>query len=98
MRPTVYATDDRLIEGNNPAQGVYICADGDPPGQHWIAYSWTAVIIAEGILVCLSLYKEWENCRSDYRSGALSMLTRDSVLYFLAFVAHGTCRETRTDE
>ena len=66
---------------NNPAPGVFICADGDPPGEHWIAYYWTAVLSIEFVLLLLSLYKAWV-----YRNagnGLMRSLTKGSVIYFV---------------
>ena len=70
---------------NNPAPGVYICADGDPPGGHRLAFTWTPVLITESILLCLSLYRGWQNRKfGSGGSTVLRILTRDSVIYFLA--------------
>ena len=63
---------------------MYICADGDPKGGHWIAYYWTTVICTETILLTLSLYKGWQNRRTGYGGSVMRVLTRDSVLYFVA--------------
>ena len=63
---------------------MYICADGDPPNGHWISYYWTTALITDSILLSLSLYKGWRNNRSGYGGRVLRVLTRDSVLYFIA--------------
>ena len=72
--------------GNIAAPGVHICADGDPPGYHWIAYYYTTLLVTESVLLSLSLYKGWHSWRSDLKhsSSIQHVLTRDSVLYFLA--------------
>ena len=81
------------IDGNNPAPGVYICADGDPPGGHRIAYGWIPVILTESTLLGLSMYKGWENRRLGYGGSVLlRILTRDSVLYFIGCVRPHTSR------
>lgn len=70
-----------LLGTNNPAPGVFICADGDPPGQHWTAYYWTAILCIELILLMLSLHKAWV-----YRNagnGLMQALTKGSVIYFV---------------
>ena len=75
------------VDTSNPASRVYICADGDPPGDHRTAYGWIPVIGTESILLCLSLYKGWQNRRYGYGgSTLLRVLTRDSVLYFTGCV------------
>ena len=81
---------NRRLDTNNPADGVFVCADGDPPGDHhFLAYSWLPVLIVESILMCLSLYKGWQSRRAGFGgSTALRMLTRDSVIYFMAYVNH----------
>ena len=77
----------RHVDTNNPADGVFVCADGDPPGDHhFLAYSWLPVLIVESILMCLSLYKGWQDWRTGYGSSILRILTRESVFYFIAFV------------
>ena len=83
-------THSRRLDTNNPADGVFVCADGDPPGDHhFLAYSWLPVLIVESILMCLSLYKGWQSRRAGFGgSTALRMLTRDSVIYFMAYVNH----------
>ena len=67
-----------------PAPGVHICVESDPPGRHWISYYWTTVICTETILLTLSLYKGWQNRRTGYGGSVMRVLTRDSVLYFIA--------------
>ena len=63
---------------------MYICADADPPSSHKIEYSYIGLLAGESILVCLSLYKGWQEHKSGYGSHTLRMLTRESVLYFVA--------------
>ena len=74
------------IDTNNPAPGVYICADGDPPHDHRFAYTWTIVLVGESVFVVLSLYKGWQDWRTGYGSSILRILARDSVTYFVACV------------
>ena len=91
--------DMKLIanaDGNNPAPGVYICADGDPAGDHRTAYSWIGILTGESILVCLSLYKGWQDRRTGYGSDTLRMLTRESVFYFVAYVRQTSSCESGT--
>ena len=75
------------VDTNNPADGVYICADGDPPGDHRLAYSWLPVLVTEAILLGLTLYRGWQDRRQGYGTSTfLRILTRDSVIYFMAYV------------
>ncbi|TDL24694.1 hypothetical protein BD410DRAFT_785385 [Rickenella mellea] len=73
-----------LVGTNNPRPGLYLCADGDPPNHvHWVSYYWTAILIIEGILLSLSLYKAYINHRTGAGGSLMKILTRDSVLYFV---------------
>ena len=74
------------IAGNNPAPGVYICADGDPIDGHWISYYWTTILVVNTIFLGLSLYKAQRNWRCKYATTMLRMMARDSVLFFFAYV------------
>ncbi|KDQ60456.1 hypothetical protein JAAARDRAFT_32876 [Jaapia argillacea MUCL 33604] len=73
-----------LVGTNEPIPGLLICADGDPPGEHWIAYYFTAILTIEFALLALSLNKAWRHYRTGSGGGVMALLTRDSVLYFLA--------------
>jgi len=74
-----------VIGTNNPATGVFICADGDPlNGDHWVAFYWTAILCIESILLSLSLYKAWQYRNQKEGGGLMRALTRESVLYFVA--------------
>ena len=85
FRPA-YSPLSAHIDTNNPAPGVYICADGDPPHDHRFAYTWTIVLVGESVFVVLSLYKGWQDWRTGYGSSVLRILTRESVFYFIAYV------------
>lgn len=67
---------------NNPANGVFICADGDTPGRPWVVFYYVAILTVEFILLTLSAFKGWFNRRLALRKGILFVLTRDSVYYF----------------
>lgn len=71
---------------STPAPGVHICVESDPRGKHWISYYWTAILVVESTLLSLSLYKGWQNFRSKYTTRALRLMTRDSILFFFAYV------------
>lgn len=71
-----------FIGTNNPAPGLLLCADADPPHMHWIAFYWTATLIIESFLLCLALRKAYANVRTGAGGSLMRVLTRDSVLYF----------------
>ncbi|VDC07409.1 unnamed protein product [Peniophora sp. CBMAI 1063] len=68
---------------NQAAPGVFICADGDTPGKPWIVFYYLVILITEVTLLTLSIIKAWTNRRMATKSGLLSVLTKDSVYYFL---------------
>lgn len=69
---------------NNPFEGLYICADGDPlDGSHWVAYYWSALLIIESSFLSLSLYKAWHHYRTGAGGSVMRSLTKDSVIYFV---------------
>ncbi|KAI0341011.1 hypothetical protein BDW22DRAFT_1359164 [Trametopsis cervina] len=72
-----------LIGTNNPAPGVFICADGDPPHGHWVTYYYMSILIIESILLGLSVYRGFQNHRSGLHGGLMGALLRDSVIYFV---------------
>ena len=73
---------------NNPYEGVFICADGDPlNGSHWIMFYWVSVCSIESCLLGLALYKAWEHRHRTQGGGLMRALTRDSVLYFIMWVS-----------
>lgn len=73
-----------LVGTNNPAEGVLICADGDPlNGSHWIMFYWVAVLSIESCLLSLALYQAWLHRHGAQGGGLMRALTRDSVLYFI---------------
>jgi len=73
-----------VIGTNNPAEGVFICADADPmDGSHWIMYYWVSVLSIESCLLTLALYQAWRHRHKTQGGGLMRALTRDSVLYFI---------------
>jgi len=73
-----------LVGTNNPAEGVFICADGDPlDGAHWTMYYWVAVLFIESCLLSLALYQAWLHRSKSHGGGLMRALTRDSVIYFV---------------
>ena len=69
---------------NNPAEGVFICADGDPlNGSHWIMFYWVAVCSIESCLLSLALYQAWMYRNKGQGGGLMRALTKDSVFYFI---------------
>ncbi|TFY77483.1 hypothetical protein EWM64_g6529 [Hericium alpestre] len=71
-----------LVGTNNPAPGVFICADGDQPGHPWVAFYFTSTLAIETILLLLSLWKAWHAHKTGLGGGLMKVLTRDSVYYF----------------
>ena len=72
------------IATNNPASGVYICADRDLPGRPVIALFWSSVLLVESVLLCMSIYRGWRNWKSEFASSWISILTEQSIFYFIA--------------
>ncbi|KAF9462498.1 hypothetical protein BDZ94DRAFT_1322506 [Collybia nuda] len=79
---TVYNIGN-AVATNNPLSGLYICADADPPDEHWIAYAPTAVLIIETIFLVLALNKAWEGYRDSARGKIIPRLTNESIFYFV---------------
>jgi len=76
-----------LVGTNNPSFDLFICADGDPPHAHWIAYVPVILLITESILFGLAVFKAFEQSRSKTPSGRiLPQLTRESVWFFAAIL------------
>lgn len=74
-----------LVVTNNPAPGLFICADADPPHVHWIAYVPLIVLVTESVFLGLALYKVWQQRSSKIPGGQiLSCLTRQSIFFFSA--------------
>jgi len=74
-----------VIGTNNPAEGVFVCADGDPlDGSHWMMYNWVAVLAIESCFLSLALYQAWLSRKKIQGGGGLMVaLTQDSVFYFI---------------
>ncbi|KAI0341030.1 hypothetical protein BDW22DRAFT_317372 [Trametopsis cervina] len=72
-----------LIGTNNPAPGVFICADADPPNHYWGAYYYISMLTLESILLGLAVYKGFRNYRSCLKGGLMSVLLRGSIIYFI---------------
>jgi hypothetical protein len=73
----------KLIGTNEPFPGNFICADADPMDHtHWVIYYWAAIIIIEGTLLSLALWKAWQHRASAHGSSLMQQLTKGSVLYF----------------
>ena len=72
---------------NEPSLGNFICADSDPlDGTHWIVYYWTGLLVIEGILLSMALWKAWQHRPALHGSALMQELTKDSVFYFFASV------------
>jgi len=68
---------------NHPSYGLHICADGDPPHRHWVAFYWTSLLTIESILLSLSCYKAFLYYKRGTGGDIMRLLTRDSLLYFI---------------
>lgn len=74
-----------LIATNEPFPGNFICADADPSnGTHWVVYYWAAILIIEGTLLCLALWKAWQHRKAAHGSSLMQQLSKDSVLFFFS--------------
>lgn len=63
--------------------GNFICADADPAdGSHWVVYYWASILVVEGILLGLALFKAWQHRPGSGGSALMLHLTRDSTIYF----------------
>ncbi|KAJ7863985.1 hypothetical protein B0H14DRAFT_2440828 [Mycena olivaceomarginata] len=80
----LYIPQPGLVGTNNPVYGLFICADGDPPHKHWIAYAPMINILGESVLLSLAMYKAYEQRRSGGR--ILPQLTRESLFFFTAIL------------
>lgn len=67
---------------NNPAQGVFICADGDKPGRPWATFYYTSILVTELAFLGLSLLRAWYDHGFGTGGRLMRILTRDSVYYF----------------
>ncbi|KAJ6567419.1 hypothetical protein DFH09DRAFT_458962 [Mycena vulgaris] len=76
-----------VVGTNNPSPGIFICADADPPHDHWIAYVPVLTLITESCFLGLAVAKAWQQYRSGMESGRLlPQLTKESVFFFVAIV------------
>ncbi|KAJ6576447.1 hypothetical protein DFH09DRAFT_1149393 [Mycena vulgaris] len=77
-----------VVGTNNPSALLFICADADPPGEHWIAYVPVLTLVTESCFLSLAVFKAWQQWRIGIRGGhLLPQLTKESVLFFTAIVA-----------
>ncbi|KAK7018298.1 hypothetical protein R3P38DRAFT_1297044 [Favolaschia claudopus] len=81
-----------LVAENNPALGLYICADGDPPNVHWMAYVPLINILAESIFLSLALFKAYQQRKIPGR--IIPRLTKESIFFFVAILGLHTANLT----
>ncbi|KAK7018288.1 hypothetical protein R3P38DRAFT_3558439 [Favolaschia claudopus] len=81
-----------LVAENNPAPGLYICADGDPPNVHWMAYVPLINILAESIFLSLALFKAYQQRKIPGR--IIPRLTKESIFFFVAILGLHTANLT----
>jgi len=76
---------------NNYSPGLFICADGDAPHQHWIAYYWTCALCVDIILLLMAMYKAWAYRKCPNKYNLMRVLAWDSIIYFVViFVLYTT--------
>lgn len=80
---TVSHEKNRIPGTNNYSPGLFICADGDPPHQHWTAYYWTCALVVDTTVLLMALYKAWAYRLHKNQHSLMRVLTRDSILYFV---------------
>ncbi|KAK6988139.1 hypothetical protein R3P38DRAFT_280024 [Favolaschia claudopus] len=73
-----------LVAENNPAPGLFICADGDPPNVHWMAYVPLINILAESVFLSLALFKAYQQRKIPGR--IIPQLTKESIFFFVAIL------------
>ncbi|KAJ7718959.1 hypothetical protein DFH07DRAFT_784768 [Mycena maculata] len=72
-----------LVGTNNPSYDLFICADGDPPHVHWMAYVPVITLTTESILLGLAVFKASQQFHAGISGGRiLPKLTRESVFFF----------------
>ncbi|KAK7017697.1 hypothetical protein R3P38DRAFT_2784642 [Favolaschia claudopus] len=81
-----------LVAENNPAPGLYICADGDPPNVHWMAYVPLINILAESVFLSLALFKAYQQRKIPGR--IIPRLTKESICFFVAILGLHTANLT----
>jgi hypothetical protein len=71
-RLSAWLTYAKHIKGtNNPAPGLFICADADPPNVHWMAYVPAIILITEIILLGLAVFKAAQQFRAGIAGGRI---------------------------
>ncbi|KAJ7490937.1 hypothetical protein FB451DRAFT_1552504, partial [Mycena latifolia] len=74
-----------LVATNNPAPGLFICADADPPDVHWMAYVPVIILITESIFLGLAVFKASQQLGPRMSGGRiLPQLTKESIFFFSA--------------
>ncbi|KAK7001693.1 hypothetical protein R3P38DRAFT_3216637 [Favolaschia claudopus] len=80
----LYVPQPGLVAENNPAFGLYICADADPEHVHWIAYAPMISILGESVFLALAMFKALEQRQAPGR--ILPRLTKESLFFFTAIL------------
>jgi hypothetical protein len=81
--PRTHDSESHLTGTNQPFLGNFICADADPlDGSHWVVFYWAVILVIEGTLLILALFKAWQHRRAAHGSTMMQKLTKDSVIYF----------------
>lgn len=62
-------------------------------GQHWVVYYYVTIMIIEGTLLGLALWKAWQHRSSAHGSSLMQQLTKGSVLYFFLSVVTPSIQE-----
>ena len=82
----VLTKPNRIPGTNNYSPGLFICADGDAPHQHWIAYYWTCALSVDTILLLMAMYKAWAYRKCPNKYNLMRVLAWDSIIYFVVWV------------
>ncbi|KAI0697806.1 hypothetical protein BC835DRAFT_738298 [Cytidiella melzeri] len=65
--------------GNEPAPGVTLCADGDAKGKHLLMFFTTTTLTIEITLLSLALYQAWIH-RHSMKGGIIRALLRGCIM------------------
>ncbi|KAF9455380.1 hypothetical protein BDZ94DRAFT_1327594 [Collybia nuda] len=84
----IFAFRDSVSLGiNDPTPGLHVCADAKRvfSGLHWYVYYWVSVLVIEGMLLLLALWKAWTHRPVPITTpgSLMQRLTKGSVNYFL---------------
>ena len=82
-RPPFLTKLNRIPGTNNYSPGLLLCAGGDTPHRHWLAYYWTCAFCVDTILLLMALYKAWAYRQCPNKYNLMRILAWDSIIYFV---------------